>query len=54
MFMLFLLRPPTKPYHRDVTMHALYILLKYNGDLKEILLPYSKGRSVSHCQMILN
>ena len=31
MLMLFLLRPPTKPGYRDVTMHAIYFLLRERG-----------------------
>ena len=37
MFMLFLLRPLTKPGYRDVTMHALYFLSRGRGaDTKQI------------------
>ena len=31
MFMLFLLRPTTKPCYCEVTMHALYFLLRERG-----------------------
>ena len=31
MFMLFLLRPPTKPGYHDVTTHALYFLSRERG-----------------------
>ena len=31
MFMLFLLRPPTNPGYHDITMHALYFLLRGRG-----------------------
>ena len=43
MLMLFLLRPTTKPYHCDITMHAPYFLSRGRGEtLTRVSLPVTK------------
>ena len=37
MLMLFLLKPPTKPCHHDITMHALYFFSRGKGNTLSVL-----------------